>query len=140
MSSSKTTLSKLVTALGKARIKRVIAYEKYTELRNNEALIRTELYAELQTVGLLSAKGEDYTASIVQKPTIVIRHEQTVMNWLRETPNIESDLYIGIKQDAFKGLAQSVLKTTGEIIPGAELEMRENLSIRSNIKKEIETV
>lgn len=134
---SKTRLSSLVTSLGKARERRVKAYDSYAELRDKENAVRTELYAELQAVGLRSAKGLDFNASIVETPTVVVKHEQTVLNWLRESPNIESDLYIGLRTDAFKGLAQSVLKSTGEVIPGTALEVRETLSIRSNKKKEI---
>lgn len=131
---SKTHLSDLVAALGDARAKASAAYDTYKTLKAIEDDIRESLYAELQSSGLRSAKGDDFTASIAQKPTVVIKDEQAAMDWLKEAPDVETDVYIGLKATEFQSLAKSVLKGTGEIIPGTEIQIRESLAIKSNTK------
>lgn len=129
-----TRLSELITALGKARADSTNAYERYKELKGIEDQLRYELEALLNETGLRSAKGDNFTASLVQKPHIVITHEQSVIDWLKEAPNIETDHYIGIKSKEFQSLATTLLKGTGEIIPGTKVEVRESLAIKSNKK------
>jgi hypothetical protein len=131
---SQISLSELVADLGLARKAASNAYEQYKELKSHEDQIRYELDGMLHSMGLKSAKGEDFTASLVEKPTIVIKHEQSVIEWLKATPDVEADRYIGIKATEFKTLAQSVLKGTGEVIPGTEVEVKESLAIRANKK------
>ena len=129
------SLSELIDALGKAKIASNNAYEAYKELKGIEDEIRYELEATLNASGLRSVKGSTYTASIAQKPTIVIQQEQLIIEWLKGAPNIEYDHYIGLKATEFKKLAEVLLKDTGEVIPGTDVEIRESLSIRSNVKK-----
>jgi len=131
---SKMSLSELVAALGNAREASSNAYERYKELKGLEDQLRYELENKLRSDGLKSAKGVDFTASISEKPTIVIRNEATIIEWLKHTPDVESDQYIGLKATEFKSLALSMLKGSGEIVPGAEVEVKESLSIRSNKK------
>lgn len=128
------SLSELVAALGQARAASTNAYEGYKEQKAIEDQLRYELEAKLHTDGLKSAKGADFTASITEKPTVVIKNEPAIIEWLKSTPDIESDQYIGLKTTEFKSLAQSLLKGTGEVIPGTEVEIRESLAIRSNTK------
>lgn len=129
------SLSELVAALGEARTASSNAYEAYKELKGIEDQLRFELEATLHNEGLKSAKGQDFTASLIETPRIVIRHEQSVIEYLRSTPDIEADRYIGVKSTEFQSLAKSLLKGTGEIIPGTKVEVRESISIRSNSKK-----
>lgn len=128
------SLSELVAALGKARKASNNAYEAYKEQKAIEDQLRYELEAKLHTDGLKSAKGADFTASLVEKPTVVIKHEPSVIEWLKTAPNVEADRYIGLKTTEFKSLAQAMLKGTGELVPGTEVEVKESLAIRSNTK------
>lgn len=130
---STSTLSELVKRLGIARTRTQDAYESYCILRDSEGMLRRALQAELEASGLRSAKGLNYTASIVEKPTIVVRHEQSVIEWLRTTSDIKYEQYVGLRSQAFQTLAKSLLKGTGELVPGTEMQMHETLSIRSNI-------
>lgn len=98
-------------------------------------MLRAALFQELQANQLRSAKGLDYTASIVERPSIIINHEQDVIEWLKATPDIEYDLYVGLKTTAFQTLAKAVIGS-GQEIPGTLVVVNESLSIRSNIKKE----
>jgi hypothetical protein len=134
MPDSTKNLSELVATLGVAREATTGAYERYKELKGIEDQVRYELELKLHEMGLRSAKGADFTASIAQKPSIVITHEPSVLDWLREAPDIETDHYIGLKAPEFKSLAISLLKGTGETIPGTTVEMKESLSIRANAK------
>lgn len=129
------SLSELLAELGKARQDSNNAYERYKELKGIEDALRYELDVMLHEQGLKSAKGQDFTASLVETPRIVIKHEQSVIDWLREAPNIETDQYLGIKSAEFQSLAKSLLKNTGEVIPGTEVEVKESLAIKSNPKK-----
>jgi hypothetical protein len=135
-STSPISLSSLVSALGESRKASSNAYEAYKELKGIEDQARYELEAMLREMGLKSAKGQDFTASIAEKPTIIIKNEADIIDWLQNTPDVESNRYIGLKQTEFKSLAQAMLKGTGEVVPGTEVEVRESLSIRANKKQE----
>lgn len=135
MPAPKTRLADLVEELGKARKASSDRYETYKEAKTIEDNIRAELEVELMNMGLKSAKGEDFTASITETPRIVIKNESAVMAWLKEAPDIEYDHYVGIKATEFQSLAKSLLKGTGEVIEGTAIETKQFLSIRSNSKK-----
>jgi len=121
-------------ALGEARAASTNAYQSYKELKTSEDNLRFELEQKLKETGLKSVKGATYNAVITETPRIVIRHEQSVIDWLQNTPNIETDQYIGLKTTEFQSLAKSMLKDTGELVPGTDVEMKESLAIRSNKK------
>lgn len=126
------TIAELLKELGENKKQSNEVYKTYKALRADEDLLKTELMVQLRDAGLKTAKGQDFTASIAEKPTIIVKHEQSVLEWLKNTPDIESDLYIGVKAQAFNTLATAMLKNTGELIDGTELETRESLSIRRN--------
>jgi hypothetical protein len=130
------SLSELLAELGKARVASNGAYERYKELKGIEDQFRYELEAQLQSSGLKSVKGADFQAVITQKPSIVIKHPESVIDWLEHAPDIEKDQYIGLKETAFKKFAETYLKGTGEVIPGTDVEVKESLSIRANKRKE----
>lgn len=130
------SLSDLVAALGNAREAASGAYMAYKEIKGIEDQLRYELELMLHEQGLKTVKGQDFTASISETPRILIKNEQAVIDWLKEAPNIETDRYIGLKATDFQTLAKSILKGTGEVIPGTEVEVRESLAIKSNKKKE----
>jgi hypothetical protein len=133
-STSQMSLSELVAALGEARAASTGRYEAYKESKGLEDQLRYELELKLKETGLKSVKGADYNAVITETPRIVVKHEQSVIDWLKNTPDVESDRYIGLKTTEFQSLAKSMLKGTGEVIPGTEVEVRESLAIRSNTK------
>lgn len=132
------SLSELVAALGQAREASQNAYEAYKEQKGIEEQLRYELELELHATGLKSAKGADFTASLIEKPTVIIKDDTAIVEWLRHTPDIEADLYIGLKTTEFKTLAQTILKGTGELIPGTDIEIRESLAIRANKPKKVQ--
>lgn len=134
-STSPMSLSELVAALGEARAASTGRYEAYKESKGIEDQLRYELELKLKETGLKSVKGADYNAVITETPRIVVKHEQSVIDWLKEAPNIETDQYIGLKAAEFQGLAKAMLKDTGEMVPGTEVEVRESLAIRSNKTK-----
>lgn len=134
-STSQMSLSELLAELGKARVASTGAYERYKELKGIEDQLRYELELQLKSSGLKSAKGADFQAVITEKPTVVVKHEASVIDWLQHAPNIESDQYIGLKTTEFKSFADKYLKGTGEIIPGTEVVIKESLSIRANKKE-----
>lgn len=131
----KMSLSELLSVLGDARKASSNAYEAYKELKGIEDQLRYELEEMLKATGLKSAKGQDYTASISETPRIVVKHEQSVIDWLREAPDIEADRYIGLKSTDFQTFAKTYFKGTGEIIPGTEVNMAESLAIKTNKPK-----
>lgn len=130
------SLSELITELGKVKEASNSAYERYKELRDIQDQLKYQLEAQLRSSGLRSVKGADYQAVITEKPSVVIKHEASVIDWLEHAPDIESDQYIGLKATEFKSFADKYLKGTGEIIPGTEIVIKESLSIRKNKKEQ----
>ena len=107
------------------------AYSAYKEAKEIEDKLRQDVREQMLSTGLLSAKTKDLTASIVNKPTIEIKHEQSAVEWLKNEPNLETDQFIGLKATEFKKFALHRLKETGEEIPGTIIIMNQSLSIRS---------
>lgn len=111
-------------------------YQSYQNAKAREDMKRDELKQYMLSTGLLSAKTKDLTASIVSKPTIEIKHEQSALEWLKNEPDLETDEFIGLKATPFKKLALYRLseKGGGEIIPGTEMVMQDSLAIRKQDK------
>ncbi len=126
------SLSDLVAALGEARLATTNCYEAYKEVKGIEDNLRYELEQQLKAEGLKSVKGANFSAVITETPCVVVKHESSVIDWLRNTPDVEADQYIGLKATEFQNLAKTMLKGTGEVIPGTEVEVRESLAIRAN--------
>lgn len=127
-------VSQLVDELGQLGQTSKELYGQYKAIEEKKAEARAALAEALQVVGLRSAKTSAFTASIAVKPSIQIVHEQSVIDWLQETPDVETDQYIGLKKTEFKTLATAMLKNTGEVIPGTEVLQQETLSVRANKK------
>ncbi len=128
------SIADIIEKLGQNKKQANELYKSYKLMKQEEEVLKADLLATLDAMGLKSAKGEHYQATITDRPDIQITHEQSVIEWLKETPNVESDAYIGLKKTEFKGLALQILKDTGEIVPGTELSTKEILSVRSNKK------
>jgi len=126
------TIAELLKQLGEIKKDSKKAYDSYRILKQAEDALKFELLEKLYDAGLKSAKGKDFTASIVQRSEIIITDEAELREWLENTPEIESDVYIGIKKQEFDTLARSLLKNTGEIPNGTDVKITETLSIRGN--------
>lgn len=125
-------IAELIEHIGKHKQQAASMYKQYKELKDEEEMLKQELMARLQEVGLKSAKGERFSASMTSRPDVVVQHEQSIINWLKESPNVEEDAYIGLKVTPFKALARQVLKETGEVIPGTDLVTIESISVKEN--------
>ena len=115
---------------GELKAKANKLYSEYKDLMVIVEEKRFMLQRELEKIGLRSAKSANFGVSTVTKKNIAVTNEHLVMEWLKDTPDIEGDLYIGVKLTPFKQLADQVLKQTGEIIPGTELNTKETISIK----------
>lgn len=100
------------------------------ELKGDEELLKAEVRVKLQELGMTSAKTQSGSVSVVQKPNLVITNEQAVREWLENTPEVESDLYIRLDKTAFKSLAKSWFDNTGELINGTDTEVSEYLQVK----------
>lgn len=129
------TIPELMSELGRLRSESDELYETYKIKKMEADSIRFQLLETLEATGLKSAKTDDFTASIVSKPNIIVTHEESVIDWLKHNPDIEPDMYIGLKQSSFKPLAAQWFIKTGEKIPGVETQITESLSIRNNKKE-----
>ncbi len=127
-------LAEILEQLGTIKQQGAEVYKAYKVLKDKEDSLKNDLLTVLKSTGLKSAKGDAFTASIAETPTIVIKDEAAAMEWLKNSPNVESDFYIGIKKIEFNGLAKQMLKETGELADGTDVEIRESLSIRANKK------
>jgi hypothetical protein len=131
---SNLSISSLIEFIGKTKAQGAEAYKIYKEVKESEEQLKFVLMEKLKEVGLKSAKGEEYTASLSEKPRVVIKDESAVIEWLKNAPNVEEDFYIGVKRTEFQSLATSLLKETGELIDGTDVQVTESLSVRANTR------
>ena len=127
-------LNIMINALGELSQAARSAYDAWQEIKQQQDALKADLMQMLQSSDMRSAKTAKYTASISSRPNIVVVNEQKVINWLKEAPGVEADHYLGLKKAEFKSLASSLLKETGEVIDGTDLERTESISVRSNKK------
>lgn len=127
------TVSELVSALGAVSSESKELYKQYKEAKEKEDALRAALTAQLHESGLLTAKTPDYTASISIKKSVAVTDESAAIGWLKES-GLEVDHYVGLRLTNFKTMANAMLKDTGEIVPGTELQESESLAIRANKK------
>jgi pantothenate kinase type III len=127
-------VSELIEEIGFKRNLLNQMYSQYKEEMVKLAELKQQLKIMLDESGLRSAKSTNFGVSIVSKPNILIQSEQSIKEWLENTPNIESDAYIGLKLTPFKSFATDWYKKTGEIITGTDIETSESISIRNNSK------
>lgn len=125
-------LNELINELGKLGQESKQLYEAWQVKKQQQDEKKAILLAMLQSSDMRSAKTSNYTASISSRPNIVIKNEQAVIAWLKEAPGVETDHYLGIKRAEFKSLANTLLKETGEVIEGTDIERTESISIKGN--------
>jgi hypothetical protein len=128
-------LANLVNDLGAAKAAGKQAYEAYRAIKAEEAALQEQLETALYVLNLRSAKASNYTASVAEKPTVVIYDEQATVTWLKEAPGVEYDQYVGLKKAEFNTLANSLLKHEDVIIPGTNVEVRKSLRITASKQK-----
>lgn len=97
--------------------------------------VKEKVFMELQKAKLKSARTDDFTVSIAVRNSLQVTHQNTLMEWLKNEPNVEPDLYIQINKRALEPLVKQALKETGEIVPGVEFTQSEYISLRSNKKE-----
>lgn len=124
----------LLDRLGRQRKLTQKAYDEYKAVKELEDITRDDLSNELHAIGLTSAKTKDFTATLAQRVNIEVMHEPSVIDWIKHQPNLEADLYIGLKKSAFDPIAKVLLKNTGELIPGTATIIKEYVSLRDNRK------
>lgn len=127
-------IAEILEELGKTRRMANDLYIRYKQLKQIEEEYRAELLIQLHDVGLKSVKGSDFSASIAETPRVVITNETATIEWLKNKPDIEYDFYIGIKNSEFQSLAKQMLKDTGELADGTEVQYTESLAIKNNKK------
>lgn len=125
-------ISKMIKQLGEVKSEQKLLRQKLDVLKQVEADLKADLQAQLDTLGLKSVKGERYQASMATKSDIVVTHEPSVVEWLKQHPEVEYDAYVHLDKSAFKTLAKQVMKTTGEVIPGSDTVHTQYLSIKEN--------
>ena len=124
--------SELLEIIGE---KRRMLNQMYSEYKNGMvelANLKNQLLLMLEENGLKSIKSNNYGVSIVTKPKLNILSEQSIREWLENTPDIESDAYIGLKLTPFKSFAIQYFKDTGEMIDGIEYSSEQTLSVKDN--------
>lgn len=94
--------------------------------------IKEEITAKLNEMGLKSAKTDTGSVAIVSKPKLAVTNEAQVIQWLKETPDIEEDVYFSLNKRALEPLLKSWFENTGEIVDGVETQTSEYLSFKAS--------
>ncbi len=129
-------ITDLLTNLGELKSQNNDLYKKYKEGKEVEDALKEDLRIALDELGTKTFKNDKFVASFRKDTNIVIEDEQALMEWLRNTPDVEADLYIGVKKTMFTPLAKSMLKGTGELADGTSVEIKESLVIGTNKETE----
>lgn len=129
-------LSVLADQLSDTITKNKLQYDVYKAGKDLEDALRQQVQEELISNKLKQVKTDSATISLNQKQTFYITNEVAVRDWLENTPDVEADAYIGVKKPALESLAKVMLKQTGEIIPGTDMQVSEILSIRTAKKEQ----
>ena len=118
----------------RARAEAQSLYKAYEQAKANVDMQKEKVEAQLRAEGLKSARLKDFTVTIAERAKVVIMHEPSVIEWIKSQPNLESDLYIGLKKQAFEPIAKIAMSKNGEVIPGCAVEITEYPSLRDNRK------
>lgn len=112
------------------------AYDKYQELKAEYDMTRFLITQEMGQQGIKSLESGPFLTVRTVKPDLKLTDEAALLNWLQEQPNLETDMYIGLKWTNFKPVAKTLLKKDGEIPPGTELTMTESVTLKLKEKGE----
>ena len=125
-------VAELIEVIGSERQRLNAVYSQYKSDMVELQKLKDELQLMLGEAGLKSAKSTNYGVSIATRKSISVESEQSVKEWLENTPDIEADAYIGLKLTPFKKFAAGWFQETGEIIPGTEPATTESVTIKAN--------
>lgn len=139
--------SKLQTLVAKRQSLRAqanIFYSKYAELSTQMKAVDGEIKEELTKLGTKKYETLDkkYLVTIKDNsPTFEIVDEHKLGYWLRaqkEQRGIDTSMFFGIKKEVFTPFARTVLKETGEIPDGAQVNQSQSLLVteRKDDKKD----
>lgn len=92
---------------------------------------KSQIRSTLDEMGLKSAKTDLGTASIAKKRRMILENEAKVIQWLKDEPTIEHDLYVKLDKRGVEPLIKQWSEQTGEIVEGVVYEDSEYLSIKA---------
>lgn len=125
------TLLELTTEYRDAKAKLDAISESAKPVKAEMEKLKSDIEMSLRAMGMRSAKFDGVaTLSITSKSDLAVTNQVDAMNWLKEHPEVEPDLYVGLNTTAYKTLAKEALKKTGEYLPGTDLHTTEYLTIR----------
>lgn len=105
-----------------------VAKECKQELADLKQLVADALV----DTGLKSAKTDDLTVSMVQKPAFKVTDERALINYIDDEPTLDLRSYLRLDLRSVDTLAREALHKNGEVIPGGEIVTSEYLSIKEN--------
>lgn len=105
---------------------KLVQDEYKADMEATKAAIR----AKLEELGMKSAKTDLGSVSVVEKPKLAIVNEAQVIQWMKEEPTIEEDLYMSLNKRALEPVLKEWVKQTGEVVTGVESQTTEYLSVR----------
>lgn len=123
-------MNDLIKAYLEAKNATKSAKEALDSCKDIENSIKDQLRAELENLGMKSAKFESGTVAIAQKPDLAVTNETLAEAWLKETPEIEADRYYKLDKTAFKSVAKEWFKQTGEYVAGTEPVIIEYVQVK----------
>lgn len=108
------------------------AKEVLKSLQDERDQIQSGIIADMTKAGLKSIKTHSHNFSITTKKDIKVVDEEAILKELKDRKLYNE--YVKPKLDtiAFKLMANSLLKETGEIMEGTEQTETEYMSIKSN--------
>ena len=106
------------------------ATEKLADYKADLALSKAKIRSYLDELGMKSAKTDIASASIASKPKLAITNEAQVIQWLKDTPEIEEDTLLKLDRRGFDTIAKEWEKQTGELIQGTEHQTSEYLTVK----------
>lgn len=97
-------------------------------LKAQEAMLRFDIQAALQTMGFDSVRATRATVSVIRKPKFELRDPSAVFHWLSSN-KLDIDAYRVLDTAKAKQLAEQSYIQNGEIISGYEVTQVESLRI-----------
>lgn len=91
--------------------------------------LKLEILAELQRHKLKTLKGETLAVTRTEKPSVRIIAPDQVLDWIDEQGQ-DAAGYTQINTVMAQGLIAKLYKETGEIPPGAEIQMTEYIQLK----------
>lgn len=107
------------------------SYELYQ--MKNKALTEAKklLEMEMQATEVDSIRVDSVRATIARRKSLVVTDERKLIKWLHNNPELETNVYIGVKRQAIEPIVKAYLAKTDKQVPGTELKTTEYLSIRN---------